>query len=229
MADHCFHELEHALGQRPDVEASRQRKRFNDFPAFNLLPNEQFNEDNLPDIESIQRSFKQLDQNFLFRFLIIMSLRTARSFLYDKNSLIKLFETEYETSSENIVRFKETYSSNQAISFYTNDEFIYGRLNSALRASNIHHLLSFQFIYQDICNELYKIMIPTTDNQIFDVYRGQILNSIEMADLFTGYCKKSFLMTTSFLSTSKNKKTALGFLSATDHSPFDLNHSPILF
>ncbi|CAF1380414.1 unnamed protein product [Adineta steineri] len=228
MEDYHCHEFEHDLGQQFNIKEAEQT-RFNDFPAFDLLPNDQFNEDNFPDLESIQRSFKQVDKKFLFRFLMIMSLRTASSFSSDKDNLIKLFETEYQTSSENIIRFKETYSSDKAIFFYTRDPFIYGQLNNALRTSNIDHLLSFQFIFQDICNELYKIMIPITDNQIFHVYRGQILKSVEMAELFIGYCKKSFIMTTSFLSTSKNRHTALGFLSATDHSPFDLNYSAVLF
>jgi tetratricopeptide (TPR) repeat protein len=224
MAHYASSKLEDERIQQSDVEAT-QRTRFDESISFDFG----FDEDSLSDAESIERSYKQLDGNFLFRFLMIICLRKARLFSSSKTDLIKLFETQYHIGSENINRFQETYSSNKAIFFYTRDEFIYGKLNNALRTLNIKELLSFQFIYQDICNELYDKMPQTTDNQTLTVFRGHRSTPFEVADLFIAYCKKSFIMSTSFLSTSKNEDIALFFLSTTGHTIFDLNHSIVLF
>ncbi|UJR19298.1 hypothetical protein I4U23_022427 [Adineta vaga] len=145
MADHVSSKMECDLIEQSDIEATQQI-RFNESISFGF----ESSEDSLSDTEPIERSYKQLDGNFLLRFLMIICLRNARLFSSNKTDLIKLFETQYHIDSQNINRFQETYESNKAVLFYTKNEFIYGKLNNALRTSSINDLLSFQFIYQDI-------------------------------------------------------------------------------
>ncbi|CAF4637571.1 unnamed protein product [Rotaria sp. Silwood2] len=119
--------------------------------------------------------------------------------------------------------------SNQALLFYTRDEYIYGQLNNALRTRNISHLLLFRFIFQDICNQINELNTQDEDNQTVIVYRGQIANPYEIADLFLPYCQKSSIMTTSFFSTSKQENMWHGFLSKLSDEPFSTDPSGILF
>ncbi|CAF4127453.1 unnamed protein product [Rotaria sp. Silwood1] len=117
----------------------------------------------------------------------------------------------------------------KAILFYTREEFIYGQLNKALRTTKIHHVLPFRFIFQDICNQMNELNAQYDDNQTLVVYRGQVANPYEIADLFLAYCMKSSIMTTMFFSTSKNEKASRLFIPNQIGEPFSTEPPAILF
>ena len=141
--------------------------------TLKLVCDEKSDENILPTTELIDRSFKQLDKDFIFRYMLLLCLRNAHPSPSDKENFIEFLKTNNVTRSEDIKRFKEEYSSNQAILFYTRDVYIYSRLNTAIRTTNIHFLLFYRFILQDICNQMYEQMIQDTSNQVLTLYRSQ--------------------------------------------------------
>jgi tetratricopeptide (TPR) repeat protein len=214
--------------QASDVNAT-QGKRFIETMAFDPVYDENSKEDILQHAEPIDRSCKQFDANFAFRYSLLLCLLNAPPFLSDKADLIKLFETKDLVLPQTADPFKRTYSPSKAIYFYTKEDFIYAQLNNALRTTNVSHLVLFRFFIQDIFDQLRELMAQQTDDQILTVYRGQQSSTFEVADLFTAYHRNSPIVITSFFSTSKERDCAVGFLRNKDLTLFDMDRKPILF
>lgn len=156
-----------------------QQTRFNEQLSYELSISSEFDKETPKYEEPLERSCKQIDGNLFLRFYLIMCLRNVPPFPSDKDDLIKLFETNDWATPANIKKFKETYMPSQAVLCYTRDAFIYERLNNALRTRNMNHLLSFRFIFQDICNQLKELNAHDENNQTILVYRGQVANPYE--------------------------------------------------
>ncbi|CAF5066493.1 unnamed protein product, partial [Rotaria sp. Silwood1] len=103
MADQQPKELPFRLEQPSDAEGTQQT-RFTESISIDFV----YDEDTLQYAESIERSCKQLDNNFVFRFYILMCLRNVPPFASNKDKLIKLFETENVAAPEVIKNFRET-------------------------------------------------------------------------------------------------------------------------
>ncbi|CAF3372053.1 unnamed protein product [Rotaria socialis] len=206
-----------------------QQTKFSEPLSYELVNNKETDKETPQYEEPIERSCKQINGDLFLRFYLLMCLRNVPPFPSDKSDLIKLFETNNWAAPSAIKTFQETYLPNNAILYYTKESFIFHSLNKALRTRNTHHLLSFRFIFQDICDQMNELNAQDEDNQTIIVYRGQIANSYEMADLFLAYCQKSAIMTTAFFSTSKNKEQALGFIFSSIGGLFGTDPSVILF
>ncbi len=228
MADRPTEEIARNLDQPSDAEVTQQT-RFSESIDFEY--DEDSEEDIFQCVEPIERSCKPLDSNSSLRFFLLMCLRNVPPFPSDKTELMTLFETKDLAPPTTIENFRETYSPNKAILFYTRDAFIYENLNIALRTTNIRQLLPFRFIFQDICNQLRELMVQETDDQMLTVYRGQRSSFFEIADLFMAYYHRSSIMNTTFFSTSKDREYALAFLRTAnaDVNPFNIVLSLILF
>lgn len=192
---------------------------------FHRIDNEQIDQY----IEPNERSLKRYDENFTIRHSILFCLLNALPYPSSKKDLIELSIKENLTSSKIIEEFKNTYSAEKAIFFYTKYEFIYGTLNSALRTTNIRHLFAFRFIIQDICHEMCQLMSQKSDDHAVIVYRCQRGDSYEIADLISAHKNGSFVTITSFFSTSKSRDCAMDFLRATGAKLCDSKSLPILF
>jgi len=73
----------------------------------------------------------------------------------------------------NIENFVQTYTSNQAIWWYTSNTFLFKILNKAFRVDNIHLLYLFRaFIY-----DLYHQFEQCQCTSAIHVYRGQLISS----------------------------------------------------
>jgi tetratricopeptide (TPR) repeat protein len=222
IADLSSDETETSCNQSPNVETEEQI-RFSESMTFLNVYDENIVQ------EPTDRSYKQFDKDFIFRYMMMMCLRDAPSFPSDKNNLIKLFETKDFVLPKEIEKFSTTYSASEALHIYTRDEFIYGKLNSALRTTNIFHLLSFRFLLQDIYNQLRELMEQQTDDQVLIVYRGQQASSFEIADLYAAFNHHRPITNTSFLSTSKDRNTSLVFIRSSGINWFNPDRSLILF
>jgi hypothetical protein len=127
-----------------------------------------------------------------------------------------LMQCRYEYSNNRrtlseIDQFEENYRSEQAISWYTRDSFVYRIINKSLRSGNIRQVNKCRYFIQDLHQQLtdlhrtkYRrdIVQPT---QIF--YRGMTLYSEDIKRLIVG----EFITFNSFMSASSSKDVAMMF------------------
>jgi hypothetical protein len=127
----------------------------------------------------------------------------------DETDLISLCKAYYkgnESELKLIRQFQQTYSSEKAIRWYTNECFLYKLLNKALRTEDINIIFLFQFFIHDLHQQTteYQCQYPIR------VYRSQHLGDDEINSL-----KESvgcFISVNGFYSTTFTVNTALGFL-----------------
>ncbi|CAF3665615.1 unnamed protein product [Rotaria socialis] len=172
-----------------------------------------------------------LNGQFMFSHLLIDILLRMPSTDTDKNELIALFEEEFSGNLANLAtlnEFKQTYSSKQALLWYTKESFLYRLLNKALRVQNIDLLFLFRFFIHDIHQQLQQLRCSSP----IRVYRGQAM-SIEELNVLQSSIGQLISMN-SFLSTSANRDLALFYLgnsTALDASPrvlFEIDADPRL-
>ncbi|CAF4492407.1 unnamed protein product [Rotaria sp. Silwood2] len=160
---------------------------------------------------------------FVFSQVLIDCLQRLESNKTDKEELIHLCKQKYKENNAElscIDEFENSYSSDQALWWYTRQSFFYQTLNAALRKQDIHLFFLFRAIISDIHYQLKY-------NQAKDplrVYRGQMMSSDELKTL--KQCLDQFISVNSFFSTSMNKQQALYFVN-TSHATDNLE--PVLF
>lgn len=174
---------------------------------------------NILNSESVlDQSSTQLNGHFIFSHMLIDILLRMPTNDADKNELIDICEREYEGNVSRLMtlnEFKHTYSSEQAILWYTKESFLYHLLNKALRIHDIDLLFLFRFFINDIHQQLKQLQCSTK----MRVYRGQLMSKKELYVL-----EKSIgqlISMNSFFSTSGDRDLALFFLgnvSASDAS-----------
>ena len=115
---------------------------------------------------------------------------------------------------EKIKKFRELYTSANAIQWYTAESFLYKLLNEALRSEDVVLLYLFGFYIADLSWQLEEehrkqSEMKTNGNGII-VYRGQIISSNELDKMKDTSGME--ISINSFMSTSKNLDTALTFV-----------------
>ncbi|CAF1234402.1 unnamed protein product [Rotaria sordida] len=127
----------------------------------------------------------------------------------DIDELISICKQTYEKDKEQLAlvqKFKNEYSSNQALHWYTRDSLVYQMLNKALREQNIHLLFLFRFLISDLQNQLKKNQCSSR----LTVYRGQLMWNKELNTL--KHSIGELISINSFLSTSLDRQLAYKFL-----------------
>jgi tetratricopeptide (TPR) repeat protein len=149
----------------------------------------------------------------------------------DRKELIdicKKFYTRNVKQMEIIDEFEKNYKAEKAIWWYTRDSCFYRMMNKALRVQDFDMLFAFRFFITDIAKQLkreYENFIRTNGNRnLIQVYRGQLIG-IDELELMQNNIGE-FLSMNSFLSTSRNRSTALEF---TRVSRMRDNMRPIIF
>ena len=130
----------------------------------------------------------------------------------DKDELMSWFSSIYEGNlfELDIIReFQKHYSAEKAIQWYTRDSFFYKTLNAALRKQNIHMIFLYRSFIADIYHELQKYQLKESLN----VYRTQLMSRDELDALNRNISQ--FISVNSFLSTSRQRETAIFFLGDT--------------
>ena len=116
---------------------------------------------------------------------------TLKNYYQDKSYELKILD-----------EFKETYTPEKAIWWYTRDTFIYRLLNTALRQKNIEVIFLFAFFIKDMYVQLKNkhedFKNSDMHNPIVKVYRGQIISSdeVRILEYATTFINNSFLSTT---------------------------------
>jgi tetratricopeptide (TPR) repeat protein len=134
----------------------------------------------------------------------------------DRKELMDICKKNYKGNHKEmkvIDEFEKTYKPENAIWWYTRESCFYRMMNKALRVQDFDMLFALRFFITDIAKQLkseYEKFIRTSDTRnIIRVYRGQVIASseLELMNRSIG----DFLSMNSFLSTSRNRSTALHF------------------
>jgi len=151
-------------------------------------------------------------------FQIIMSeLKSTDS---EKNLMLKYCSTQLENDAKlrkmlpEITLFRDTYTSKDAILWYTKETFVYRLLNTALRTEDIDALYIFRFFIADLCRQLKaehkKLSIQYSDSPILTVYRGGYVSCQEIDKLKR--IDDNLISLNGFISTSKKRWVAMQFI-----------------
>jgi tetratricopeptide (TPR) repeat protein len=131
----------------------------------------------------------------------------------DKKELIDLCKIQYKDNTlqlKIVQEFDHSYSSDNALWWYTRDCFLYKILNKALRAQNIHILFLLRSFSRDIYQQLKQNQCPSRVR----VYRGQLVSKNELTTLRKSL--NQLMSMNSFFSTSTNPAQALVYSSGSD-------------
>ncbi|CAF2893640.1 unnamed protein product [Rotaria sp. Silwood2] len=134
----------------------------------------------------------------------------------DRKELIDICKNSYKNNDEemNIIdEFEKNYQAENAIWWYTRESCFYRMMNKALRVQDFDILFTLRFFITDIAkqitNEYQKFIRTSETRNIIRVYRGQIIGNDELKLMKNNIGE--FLSMNSFLSTSRNRSTALHF------------------
>ncbi|CAF2739873.1 unnamed protein product [Rotaria sp. Silwood2] len=167
-------------------------------------------------ISSKSPNLQARNATFMWFQLFIEVLLRMHHKSSDRKELIDICKKSYagnHKQMEIINEFEQKYNAEKAIWWYTRDSCFYRMMNKALRVQKYDTLFAFRFFITDIAKQLkheYENFIRTNVNRsIIRVYRGQLI-SIEELELMKNNIGE-FLSMNSFLSTSRNRSTALEF------------------
>ncbi|CAF1608096.1 unnamed protein product [Rotaria magnacalcarata] len=136
-----------------------------------------------------QNSTRDLSRNFttfLWHSLLIRVLRKMAVDEKEKNDMLDHCTAYYRHNKEEIKKinqFRISYTSDQAIKYYTNNSFLYKLLNRALRTEDVKLLYIFRFFIVDLCSELGKEKEKLTGNEPITLFRGQQMSKEEFENL----------------------------------------------
>jgi tetratricopeptide (TPR) repeat protein len=155
---------------------------------------------------------------FMWFQLFIEVLLRMHHKLSDRKELIDICKKNYKGNKQEMAiidEFEKNYKSENAIWWYTREACFYRMMNKALRVQDYDVLFALRFFITDIAKQLkneHEKFIRTSDTRnIIRVYRGQAigLDELELMKNNVG----EFLSMKSFLSTSRNRSTAVDFAS----------------
>lgn len=180
--------------------------------ANNASPSSQLNRN---DCDVLDMRFQQ-EPEFLYGQLMKESLLQLPSSSDSRNDFIEFCRSKYLDNTvqcEQIDRFRDTYSRDDAFRWYSKDSFVYRLINEALREQNIPALYSLRFFLRDLheCIAGYHSRFLQTSLHIrsLKVFRGLAVSN----ENFPKLTQKigGFMSINSFLSTSRNLTHALAF------------------
>jgi tetratricopeptide (TPR) repeat protein len=167
-------------------------------------------------ISSGSQSLQARNAIFMWFQLFIEVLLRMHHKSTDRKELMDICKNSYKGNHEEmkiIDDFEKNYKPEKAIWWYTRESCFYRMMNKALRVQDFDMLFAFRFFITDIAKQIkseYERFIRTSDTRsMIHVYRGQVVGIDELELM-----KKSigeFLSMNSFLSTSRDRSTALHF------------------
>jgi tetratricopeptide (TPR) repeat protein len=145
-----------------------------------------------------------------------------------KETMLKKSEDYYRTqeaSLKQIDEFRQSYTFDKALRWYTRDTFVYRLVNLAFRTEDITLWYIFRFYITDLCRQLEKIYREQEENfghRRLILYRGQSrISTKELEDIKSSI--GGLVATTGFFSTSFDEEVAgkfvLGASTTHDYAP----------
>ncbi|CAF1515355.1 unnamed protein product, partial [Rotaria magnacalcarata] len=160
---------------------------------------------------------------FIFSQILIDCLLRLKTTTADKKELIDHCKQQYQGNTaelSNLREFREDYSPEKALWWYSRESFFYKTLNTALRNQNIHII----FLFRGFISDIHRQLKANQADDALRVYRSQMISSDELETLRQS-CDQ-FISINSFFSTSTYKKQALSFLNSCNVGD---NLEPVLF
>jgi tetratricopeptide (TPR) repeat protein len=162
-----------------------------------------------------QKALKDLSKesaSFLCHQMLIYVLRQMPHDEQSKKEMLDMCCGYYQNNKhelKKIEEFKQTYSRETAIEWYTDECFLYKLLNKALRTEDIELLYTFRFFIIDLCASIEDESQNLKDKGTLTVYRGTQIPEEELQKLKENVGK--IISTNGFLSTSLNINVSLQF------------------
>ncbi|CAF1125144.1 unnamed protein product [Adineta steineri] len=135
-----------------------------------------------------------------------------------KKIMLEKFRLYYRTNKpylSKIDEFEQTYTTNDAIKWYTKGTFLFKIVNQALRTQDIEALLAVRYYVVDLCKCLKEECENFRDyyEDVIQVYRGQTLSDLELDRLKNSIGQ--LISTNGFLSTTRSLDIASLFATNT--------------
>ena len=134
-----------------------------------------------------------------------------------KSKMIHQCRIDYKDSEkelEQIQKFENEYTANDAIKWYTDDTFIYRIINKGLRTEDIDTFLTYRFFISDLSRQLalnHSILKKKYKSQRLTVYRGMKLPSDEIENM-RGNIHNLLFSLNGFMSCSRTRNIAYEFM-----------------
>jgi hypothetical protein len=130
-----------------------------------------------------------------------------------KQEMLKICRAYYAqrpSEFDHIREFELTYTSTDAIKWYTRDSFVHKIVNRALQSFDNTKLRAIAFYIRDLREQLREWRFTTSSKEIITVYHGLVMtksdvNRIQRTPI------GSLLSTNGFLSTSRKREIAMAF------------------
>ncbi|CAF1462080.1 unnamed protein product [Adineta steineri] len=163
------------------------------------------------------KKLDQLDPTFMYTQILKEILLTINFEDKDFEEFITYCRDVYGDDGnelKNINQLQATYKNKTPIWWYTWDAFLYRMLNQALRLMDVDMIIRMGFFINDLHCDIQRLHSEQFDShqlgKTFTVYRGQCLSKEDFTEMTK--TKGGLLSFNNFLSTSKNRNTALEFL-----------------
>ncbi len=203
----------------------KKRNRYLDDPFVftRLHDSSESNINNYNNNNNDQRSTTLLNAEFVNTVQFVAHLLTREN-EWDCEDFIDMWRNESKgdvTALASIEKFKETYSPEHALQWYTKPSDVYKILNKATRLRNPHVLLPCRFFIRDLFHQLKQLQRQQPFTPL-PVYRGQLISSEELGILMS--LEGHIISMNSFLSTTLNRAVALFLLGDLTHGRDDELH-----
>ena len=174
-----------------------------------------------PMFSTTNSSFKDLSHEnatFLWTHLLLQNLLHIP---YNKQAFDVMIEfcgiyySNNQTRMEEIEKFSKAFTSDQAVSWYTRDSFIYRLINRALRSQEIQTIFIFAPFIANLHKQLVSLhreFLEVGAPDLLTVYRGQQMQDNEIRKL----CENigGIIAMNTFFSTSLNRQLSRMFAQA---------------
>ncbi|CAF0885977.1 unnamed protein product [Rotaria sordida] len=167
-------------------------------------------------ITSGSQSLQARNAIFMWFQLFIEVLLRMHHKSTDRKELIDIFKNNYKNNygkMKIIDEFEKNYKPENAIWWYTRQSCFYRIMNKALRDQDFDMLFALRFFITDIAKQIkneYEKFIRTSETRnIIRVFRGRMIGNDQLELMKNNIGE--FLSMNSFLSTSRDRSTALRF------------------
>ncbi|CAF1281709.1 unnamed protein product [Adineta steineri] len=152
-----------------------------------------------------------------------------------KKQMLDMCRDYYKNNKQQLKKieeFRNTYTREKAIEWYTHDCFLYKLLNKALRTEDIESLFTFRFFSIDLCSAIEQENQLLKNEETLTLYRGTQIPKEEFEKIKENVGKT--ISTNGFLSTSRNINVSLVFIPTNAQSNdftsvlFEIKVNPLL-
>ncbi|UJR24333.1 hypothetical protein I4U23_027300 [Adineta vaga] len=162
--------------------------------------------------QTLGRNLSTESASFLWYQMLIYVLKQMPHDEQAKDDMMKVCYEYCRTNNvglHNVERFRNDYSSDKVIDWYTRKCFVYKLLNKALRTENIEFLYLFWFFIIDLCAALEKESHYWKDDSLLTLYRGAQIPRKELEKLKQN--EGEIISMNGFLSTSRDTDVSITF------------------